>query len=204
MEKGQFSASSLKTAPADRTEDDGTPGKGGVQFVSTMAGRVEPALSTILESFEYAAIKIASFISAKDCLGLHTVNKRWHDVLTQHEETLFGYYLKRDFGSAVFYVAKEKNLSRKKLYRAFHSRWSLPEQGNQDTSVSVPRGHINHPPETEPAKRDGKQRCWRNCDVGCFACYDDSGGNNSSQDGELVFIGQVWLGADGRKPLVAY
>lgn len=85
------------------------------------------------------AINIATFLPAKDSLGLHPVNKKWHDVLTKHEETLFDDYLKRDFveGRVLSYVAKEKNLSCKKLYRAFAARWSLPAQADENLRVPL-------------------------------------------------------------------
>ena len=82
---------------------------------------------------EDAVLSIAKFLSAKDCLSLHTVSKKIHGILGKHDEALFENHLRRDFaeGRVLLYVAKKKNLSRKKLYRAFLGRWSLPKQADE-------------------------------------------------------------------------
>ena len=79
---------------------------------------------------EDAVLSIAKFLSAKDCLSLHAVSRGFHHLLGKHDEELFGYLLQRDFaeGRVLLYVTKKKNLSHKKLYRAFLGRWSLPKQ----------------------------------------------------------------------------
>ena len=58
-------------------------------------------------------------------------------MLNMHEEFLFEHLLNHDFleGKVLNYVAKRDNLSRKKLYLAFHKRWSLPEQGDDKTRI---------------------------------------------------------------------
>ena len=82
---------------------------------------------------EGIALSIAEFLSAKDCLALRTTSRRWSDALFKHEKSLFDKHLRHDFpeGEVLSYVANKKNLSRKKLYRAFIGRWSLPKQGDE-------------------------------------------------------------------------
>jgi hypothetical protein len=82
---------------------------------------------------EGIALSIAEFLSAKDCLALQTTSRRWNDALSKHEKSLFDKHLRHDFpeGEVLSYVANKKNLSRKKLYRAFVGRWSLPKQGDE-------------------------------------------------------------------------
>ena len=60
-------------------------------------------------------------------------------MLNMHEEFLFEHLLNHDFleGKVLNYVAKRDNLSRKKLYLAFHKRWSLPEQGDDKTRICM-------------------------------------------------------------------
>ena len=113
---------------------DGAHPNGGVAETSA-----EPSLSTIPLGFDDAALNIATYLPAQDTLGLHAVNRGWHDLLSKHEELLFENYLKQDFveGAVLSYVAEKKNLSRKKLYRAFFCKWSLPEQGDQNTRVCI-------------------------------------------------------------------
>ena len=142
---------------------------------------MEPTLSSILECFDGAAAinQWASFLSAKDSLRLHAVNKQLHDILTQHEETLFASYLKRDFveGLVLSYVAKEKNLSRKKLYRAFFTRFILPLglglRENEKNWVSV------------PWRRPGGR-------LGIFSSQVDENDDVSA----LVFVTRIWRGID--------
>ena len=83
---------------------------------------------------EDAILSIAKFLSAKDCLSLHTVSRKIHGILGKHDEALFENHLRRDFaeGKVLLYVAKKKNLSHKKLYRAFVGRWSLPKQADEN------------------------------------------------------------------------
>ena len=82
---------------------------------------------------EDAVLSIAKFLSAKDCLSLHAVSRKIHGILGKHDEALFENHLRRDFseGRVLLYVAEKKNLSRKKLYRAFLARWSLPKQADE-------------------------------------------------------------------------
>lgn len=89
---------------------------------------------------EVAVLSIAKFLSAKDCLSLHAVSKRFHTVVSKHDEALFENHLRHDFpeGKVLIYVAEKKNLSCKKLYRAFLGRWSLPRQA--DEKIRAPLG----------------------------------------------------------------
>jgi hypothetical protein len=63
-----------------------------------------------------------------------------NDVMSKHETALFDKHLRRDFpeGEVLSYVAKKKNLSRKKLYRAFAARWSLPKQADETLRAAEP------------------------------------------------------------------
>ena len=83
---------------------------------------------------EYTVLSIVKFLSAKDCLSLHAVSRGFHGILGKHDEAIFGYHLRRDFaeGRVLLYVAKKRNLSHKKLYRAFVGRWSLPKQADEN------------------------------------------------------------------------
>lgn len=62
--------------------------------------------------------------------------------------------------------------------------------GQRGYSVSVPRGHINHPPENKPANRGNVNNGRENdsCQVG----------ENDTDVSSLVFIGRVWRGIDGK------
>ena len=83
---------------------------------------------------ELTVLSIVKFLSAKDCLNLHTVSRKIHGILGKHDDALFGYLLRRDFaeGKVLLCVAKKRKLSRKKLYRAFVGRWSLPKQADEN------------------------------------------------------------------------
>jgi len=83
-----------------------------------------------LLSVNDAIVSIAAFLSAKDCLSLPCTCRSLLRVISKNEEALFEHHLRRDFpeGEVLSYVAEQRNLSRKKLYRAFLGRWSLPKQ----------------------------------------------------------------------------
>ena len=89
---------------------------------------------------ELTVLSVVKFLSAKDCLSLQAVSRGFHQLLGKHDEAIFGYLLRRDFaeGRVLFYVAKKRNLSRKKLYRAFLGRWSLPKQIDAEKMRDVP------------------------------------------------------------------
>ena len=98
-----------------------------------------PTLSAILVGFDDAAVLIALYLSAEEKLSLHGMNRGLHSALSKHEEALFESFLERDFaeGEVLSHVAKARDLSRKRLYLAFYKRWSLPEQGDENTRVEV-------------------------------------------------------------------
>ena len=110
-------------------------------------------LSTILLGFEDAAVSIASFLSAKDIIGLHTTNRGWHNILAKHEESFFQDHLKRDFveGTVLSYVANQRNVPCKKVYLAFLKRWSLPKAEcdgvGEERRVSIPWTRPHIPPK---------------------------------------------------------
>lgn len=89
---------------------------------------------------EDIVLTIAEFLSAKECLSLQITSRRLNDVMSKHEKSLFDQHLRRDFpeGEVLSYVAKKKNLSRKKLYRAFAARWSLPKQADDTLRAAEP------------------------------------------------------------------
>ncbi len=89
---------------------------------------------------EDIVLTIAEFLSAKECLSLQTTSRRLNDVMSKHETSLFDKHLRRDFpeGEVLSYVAKKTNLSRKKLYRAFAARWSLPKQADETLRAAEP------------------------------------------------------------------
>eukprot|EP00984_Skeletonema_dohrnii_P027794 scaffold17464_cov80-Skeletonema_dohrnii-CCMP3373.AAC.2 len=80
-----------------------------------------------------AIVSIAAFLSAKDCLSLPCTCRSLARVISKNEEALFEHHLRRDFpeGEVLSYVAEQRDLSRKKLYRAFLGRWSLPKQADE-------------------------------------------------------------------------
>eukprot|EP00985_Skeletonema_marinoi_P005495 scaffold2385_cov81-Skeletonema_marinoi.AAC.3 len=80
-----------------------------------------------------AIVSIAAFLSAKGCLSLPCTCRSLARVISKNEEALFEHHLRRDFpeGEVLSYVAEQRNLSRKKLYRAFLGRWSLPKQAEE-------------------------------------------------------------------------
>ena len=80
-----------------------------------------------------AIVSIAAFLSAKGCLSLPCTCRSLARVISKNEEALFEHHLRRDFpeGEVLSYVAEQRNLSRKKLYRAFLGRWSLPKQADE-------------------------------------------------------------------------
>lgn len=105
----------------------------------------------LLFGSEDAVLSITMFLSARDCLNLPAVSRGWHDVISTHDDTLFENHLRNDFdeGDVLAYVAEKKNLSRKKLYRAFRGRWSLPKKSirpaaehsdvkNRETRILIP------------------------------------------------------------------
>lgn len=91
-----------------------------------------PTLSTILlgRTSDDVAYKMISFLPTKDILGLHSVNKACHNLLSAREDVLFEEFLRRDFeeGNILSYVANERKLCKKKLYLSFLHRVSLPKQ----------------------------------------------------------------------------
>lgn len=91
----------------------------------------------LLINAEDAVLLIAKCLSANDCLNLHAVSRGWHDVISKHDEALFENHLRHDFaeGEVLVYVAEKRNLSYKKLYRAFLGRWSLPKQADPKTKI---------------------------------------------------------------------
>jgi len=99
-----------------------------------------PDLSTLVsDGFDDAAINIASYLSARDILTLHQVNKGWNSILNKHDEVLFERLMHQDFieGYVLNYVAKRDKLSYKKLYLAFHNRWSLPKLENEEDNTII-------------------------------------------------------------------
>lgn len=91
----------------------------------------------LLIGSEDIVLSITAFLSAKDCLNLHAVSRAFHHCLSGRiDETLFEKHLRCDFdeGEVLVYVAEKKNLSYKKLYRAFRGRWSLPKQVDPTSS----------------------------------------------------------------------
>jgi hypothetical protein len=95
--------------------------------------RDDKTMEYLIDAEEDVILSIAKFLPAKDCLNLHAVSRGLHHVVSKHDEALFGHHLYRDFaeGYVLLYVTKKKNLSRKKLYRAFLGRWSLPKQADE-------------------------------------------------------------------------
>jgi len=93
--------------------------------ISTDGGT--PTLSTIFLDVSEVADKIVSFLPAKDVLGLHTVNKACHNLISKREDVLFEEFLRRDFaeGNVLAYVAKERELNYKRLYLAFLHKCTL-------------------------------------------------------------------------------
>ncbi|KAK1743956.1 hypothetical protein QTG54_005553 [Skeletonema marinoi] len=85
-----------------------------------------------LLSVNDAIVSIAAFLSARDFLSLPCTCRSLARVISKNEEALFEHHLRRDFpeGEVLSYVAEQRNLSRKKLYRAFLGRWSLPKQAD--------------------------------------------------------------------------
>lgn len=96
----------------------------------------------LLINDEDAVLSIAKFLSANDCLNLHTVSWGWHHVISKHDEdeALFENYLRHDFseGEVLTYVAQKRNLSYKKLYRTFLGRWSLPKPADAKIGAASP------------------------------------------------------------------
>lgn len=104
--------------------------------INHQSGRL---IGRLLDAEDFA-LTITEFLSAKDCLGLQTTSRRLNDALSKHEKSLFDKHLRRDFpeGEVLSYVANKKNLSRKKLYRAFAARWSLPKQADETLRAAQP------------------------------------------------------------------
>ena len=99
-----------------------------------------PVLSTLaLGGFDDAALNIATYLCARDILTLHKVNHGWNTLLNKHDEVLFErlILIHQDFveGYVLNYVAKRDKLSYKKLYLAFHNKWSLPKFGSEKNST---------------------------------------------------------------------
>jgi hypothetical protein len=93
----------------------------------------------LLIGSEDVVLSTTAFLSAKDCLNLHAVSRAFHHCLSGRiDETLFEKHLRCDFdeGEVLVYVAEKKNLSYKKLYRAFRGRWSLPKQVDPNIQAS--------------------------------------------------------------------
>ena len=107
-------------------------------------GSTNPTLSTILlgRTSDDVAYKMISFLPTKDILGLHSVNKACHNLISAREDVLFDEFLRRDFdeGNILSYVANERKLCRKKLYLAFLHRVSLPKHvvDNGDKRITIP------------------------------------------------------------------
>ena len=103
-----------------------------------------PTLSTILLgcTSDDVAYKMISFLPTKDILGLHSVNKACHNLISAREDVLFEEFLRRDFdeGSILSHIANERKLCKKKLYLAFLHRVSLPKQvvDNGDKRITIP------------------------------------------------------------------
>ena len=96
-------------------------------------GGDDKTMECLIDAKEDVILSIAKFLPGKDCLNLHAVSRGLNHVLSKHDEALFGHHLRHDFaeGRVLLYVAEKKNLSHKKLYRAFLSRWSLPKQADE-------------------------------------------------------------------------
>ena len=95
----------------------------------------------LLIGSEDVVLSITAFLSAKDCINLHAVSRAFHHCLSGRiDETLFEKHLRCDFdeGEVLVYVAEKKNLSYKKLYRAFRGRWSLPKQEDPNIQLQLP------------------------------------------------------------------
>lgn len=94
----------------------------------------DKTMECLIDAKEDVILSIAKFLPGKDCLNLHVVSRGLHHVLSKHDEALFGHHLRHDFaeGRVLLYVAEKKNLSHKKLYRAFLSRLSLPKQADEE------------------------------------------------------------------------
>lgn len=111
--------------------------------IYTMASEsvpTNPDLSTLaLGGFDDAALNIASYLSAQSILTLHQVNKGWNSLLNKHDEVLFERLICQDFieGYVLNYVAERDKLSYKKLYLAFHNRWSLPKLENEEDNTII-------------------------------------------------------------------
>ena len=92
----------------------------------------ESQSTALLLASEDVVLSIVTFLSAQDCLNLHQVSCAWHDAISKHDATLFENFLRSDFdeGGVLAYVAKKRNMTFKKLYRAFRGRWSLPKQAD--------------------------------------------------------------------------
>ncbi len=96
--------------------------------------RDDKTMDCLIDAEEDVILSIAKFLPARDCLNLHAVSRGLHHVLSKHDEALFQNHLRHDFaeGRVLLYVAEKKNLSHKKLYRAFLGRWSLPKQADEE------------------------------------------------------------------------
>lgn len=98
------------------------------------------SLSSILAEAEDVAVNIISFLPLTDCSSLHSVSSEWNQFLIDHEDHLFGIYLVNHFseGEVLRYVARQRNISSKNIYKAFTKRWSLQKEGDGNGSVSIP------------------------------------------------------------------
>ena len=112
---------------------------------------VTPTLPTIFLDVSEVAHKIVSFLPAKDVLGLHSVDKACHNLISKHEDVLFEDFLRSDFveGKILVYIAEERELDYKRLYLAFLHRYNLPKQ-----TADVPLITIPHRPPTQIETRD--------------------------------------------------
>ena len=56
-----------------------------------------------------------SFLSTKDILGLHSVNKACHNLISAREDVLFEEFLRRDFdeGNILSYIANKGSFARR-------------------------------------------------------------------------------------------
>ena len=99
-----------------------------------------PTLSTVFLDVSEVAHKIVSFLPAKDILGLHSVDKACHNLISKREDLLFEDFLRRDFveGKILVYIAEERELDYKRLYLAFLHRYNLPKQTADDPLITIP------------------------------------------------------------------
>ena len=100
-----------------------------------------PTLSTLLLDVSEVGYKIISFLPTKDLLeGLHSVNQAYHNLISECEDALFEEFIRRDFseGNILAYVAKERHLNYKRLYRAFLHKFSLPKRVVDGERISIP------------------------------------------------------------------